>query len=88
MNDSSMVRAIPEKQYGPQRRNYLTNKFLKKIYSTLQKVKLHPRRESCPNTEFFMVRVFLIREYGKNGPEKTLYLDTFHTVINVSGAIK
>ena len=52
-------------------------------------------REKCPNTEFFLVRIFThsdgIRrdtEYlsvfslntGKYGPEKTPYLDTFHAV--------
>ena len=54
-----------------------------------------PLREKCSNTEFFLVRIFphsdWIRrdaEYlsvfnpnaGKYGPEKTLYLDTFHAV--------
>ena len=35
-------------------------------------------REKCPNTDFFLVRISLIRtEYG---PEKTPYLDTFHAV--------
>ena len=52
-------------------------------------------REKCANTEFFLVRIFphshwiwRDMEYlsvfspnaGKYGPEKTTYLDTFHTV--------
>ena len=40
-------------------------------------------REGCSNTEFFLVRIFLYSvspNRGKNGPEKTPYLDTFHTV--------
>ena len=48
--------------------------------------------EKCPNTKFFLVRIFLhscITSYlsvfspnaGKYGPEKTPYLDTFPTVI-------
>ena len=54
-----------------------------------------PLCEKCPNTEFFPVRIFphsdRIRRdtlylsvfspnTGKNGPEKTPYLDTFHEV--------
>ena len=36
------------------------------------------QHEKCPNTDFFLVRIFLIRtEYG---PEKTPYMDTFHAV--------
>ena len=46
-------------------------------------------REKCPNTEFFLVRIFLHSDWiwrvfrpnvGKYGPEKTPYLDTFHAV--------
>ena len=49
-------------------------------------------RERRPNTEFFLVRIFLysdkIRRFtnvlspntGKYGPGKTPYLDTFHAV--------
>ena len=39
-------------------------------------------REKCPNTEIFLVRNFLVLcpNTGKYGPEKTPYLDTFHTV--------
>ena len=33
----------------------------------------------CPNTKFFLVRIFS-QNTGKYGPEKTSYLDTFHTV--------
>ena len=44
-------------------------------------------REKCPNTEFFLVRIFLYSPvFGLNtgiyGPEKTPYLDTFHAVRN------
>ena len=39
-------------------------------------------REKCPNTEFFLVRIFphsdRIRSDTEYGPKKTLYLDTFH----------
>ena len=53
-------------------------------------------REKCPNMELFLVHILLysdwIRRYtqylfvfspntGKNGPEITQYLDTFHAVI-------
>ena len=52
-------------------------------------------REKCPNTELFLVRILPHSEWiwrdisylsvftpsvGKNGPEITPYLDTFHTV--------
>ena len=52
-------------------------------------------REKCPDTEFFLVRIFLHWDWirrdmeflsasspntGKYGPEKTLYLDTFQAV--------
>ena len=39
-------------------------------------------REKCPNTEFFLVCIFL--HPGKYGPEKTPYLDTFHKVFSHS----
>ena len=35
-------------------------------------------REKSPNTEFFLVRNFLVRKYGR---EKTPYLDSFHAVV-------
>ena len=37
-------------------------------------------REKYPNTEFFSGQYFPVIEMntGKYGPEKTLYLDTFH----------
>ena len=53
-------------------------------------------REKCPNTEFSLVRIFPHSDWirkdtsylsvfspnaGKYGPEKTPYLDTFHTVL-------
>ena len=44
-------------------------------------------REKCPNTEFFLVHIFLYwgiyvfsPNTAKYGPEITLYLDTFHAV--------
>ena len=46
-------------------------------------------RQKCPNTEFFLVRIFLYSDLirtvfspntRKYGPEKTLHLDTFHAV--------
>ena len=53
-------------------------------------------REKCPNTKFCLVRIFPYSDWilrdtlylsvfnpnvGKCGPEKTPYLDTFHTVV-------
>ena len=38
----------------------------------------HRLREKCPDKEFFLVRI----SPGKYGPEKTPYLDTFHTLID------
>ena len=44
-------------------------------------------REKCPNTELFLVRIFLYSDWmfspntKKYGPEITPYLDTFHAVI-------
>ena len=58
----------------------------------------HTMREKCPNTELFLVRVFLYSDWirrdteylpvfspntGKHGPKITPYLDTFHTVTNL-----
>ena len=45
-------------------------------------------REKCPNTEFFLVRIFpylsvFSPKAGKYRPEKTLYLDTFHAVEDI-----
>ena len=41
-----------------------------------------PLREMCPNTEFSgpYFPAFFSPNAGKYGPEKTLYLDTFHAV--------
>ena len=45
-------------------------------------------REMCPNTEFFLVRIFphsdWIMNAGVYGPEKTPYLDTFHAVLPIT----
>ena len=53
------------------------------------------QREKCPNTEFFLVRIFPHSDWiwrdtpclfvfspneGQYGPEKTSYLDTFHAM--------
>ena len=38
-------------------------------------------REKSPNTEFFLVRIFLYPNTGKYGPEKAPHLDTFHGVL-------
>ena len=55
--------------------------------------------EKCPNTEFFLVRIFPHSDWigrdtpylsvfspnaGKYGPEKTLYLETFRVVADVA----
>ena len=63
-----------------------------KISEKYQRVSL---REKCPNTGFFLVRIFPDSDWirrdtlylsvfspnpGKCGPEKTRYLDTFHAV--------
>ena len=47
-------------------------------------------REKCPNTELFLVRIFLysVRIQEKNGPEITPYLDTFHAVGAKTNSIK
>ena len=37
-------------------------------------------REKCPNTEFFLVRIFLYSGRKKYGPGKIPYLGTFHEV--------
>ena len=39
-------------------------------------------REKCPNTEFFVVRIFAVFSPNteKYGPEETPYWDTFHEV--------
>ena len=41
-----------------------------------------PLRGKCPNTEFFLVRIFLysVRVQENMGQNKTSYLDTFHAV--------
>ena len=64
------------------------------IYSYLHFLTL---REKCPNTEFFLARIFpyldrierftpwisvFSRNTGKYGPEKTPYLNTFHAVLS------
>ena len=56
-------------------------------------------REMCPNTEFFLVRIFPHSDWsrrdteylsifspsaGKYGPEKAPHLDTFHTVWSIT----
>ena len=43
---------------------------------------IYSLREKCPQKEYFLVRIFpeFNPNMGKNRPEKTPYLDTFHTV--------
>ena len=68
---------------------------LKDIYVKFDEYSLY---EMCPNTEFFLVRIFWHSHWirrdtlclsvfslnaGKYGPEKTQYLDTFHAVIEL-----
>ena len=61
------------------RKKYHKNSHISKGMNTL--------REKCPNTHFFLVRIFphslsvFSLNAGKYGPEKTLYLDSFHVVI-------
>ena len=61
------------------RKKYHKNSHISKGMNTL--------REKCPNTHFFLVCIFphslsvFSLNAGKYGPEKTLYLDTFHVVI-------
>ena len=51
-------------------------------------------REKCPNTEFFVVRIFPHSDWifspnaGKYRSEKTPYLDTFHAVAALKTVIK
>ena len=48
-------------------------------------VKIRSMGEKCPNTEIFLVRIFLYLDWkgttGKDGPEKSPCLDTFHAVV-------
>ena len=48
--------------------------------------------EKCPNTEFFLVRIFLnlkIQEnIGEYRSEKTPYLDTSHAILNSTEIMK
>ena len=64
-------------------------------FENIEKPLVFSLREMCPNTEFFLVRVFSHSDWirkdtkylsvfspnaGKYGPEKTPYLDIFHAV--------
>ena len=68
-------------------RSYKINKYGNESVVTIS------LREKCPNTELFLVCIFLNSEWirsrvnlcfsantGKYGPEITPYLDTFHAV--------
>ena len=59
--------------------------------------------EKCPDTEFFLVRIFLHSDWirrdtdylsvsspneGNEGPEKTPYLDTFHALIDIKFSVR
>ena len=63
------------------------------------KLMINSLRWKCPNTELFLIRIFLYSDWirrftsiysavstitGKYGPEITPYLDTFHAVITLS----
>ena len=43
-------------------------------------IKIVTLREKCPNTEFFLDRIFPHLDTGKYRPEKTPYFDTFYTL--------
>ena len=64
--------------------------------TVLKRVKVTSLREKCPNTEYFLLRIFSHSDWiwrdtkylsvfspnaGKYGPENTPYLDTFHTAL-------
>ena len=51
---------------------------LQKFNSSKGKKYHRSLREKCPDTEFFLVHIFL--DTGKYGPEKTPYLNTFRAV--------
>ena len=68
------------------------------LLSTFLRPLEHTLCEKCPNTEFFLFRIFPYSNWiwrdtphfsvfspnaGKYGPEKTPYLDTFHAVITL-----
>ena len=63
---------------------------MQQIYRRRPKPKIHilflrepiPLRGKCPNTEFFLARIFLysVRVQENMGQNKTSYLDTFHAV--------
>ena len=63
---------------------------MQQIYRRRPKPKIHilflrepiPLRGKCPNTEFFLARIFLysVRVQENTDQKKTSYLDTFHTV--------
>ena len=62
-------------------------------YIIMEKLGKFTLREMCPNTKFFLIRIFPHSHWirrdisvfspnaGKYGPEKTLYLDTFHAML-------
>ena len=64
----------------------LTEKLKRKCHVLYETEKILTLREKCPNTEFFLVRIFphsdsvFSPNVGKYRPEKTPYLDTFHAL--------
>ena len=79
-------------KYGPEKLQIWTLSKQWIVYCSVNYMQIPTLREKCPNTEFFLVRIFLysdqIRDFteyisvfssntGKYGPGKTLYLDTF-----------
>ena len=78
--------------------NFLFTFITHKIWEHLAGVFTVSLREKCPNTEFFLVQILAHSDWiwrdslnlfifspnaGKYGPEKTLYLDTFHAVLKL-----
>ena len=63
------MRKFPLKLYNTETTKFLTQQDFSRNLAL---------REKCPNTEFFL-SVFS-PNVGEYGPEKTPYLDTFHTV--------
>ena len=56
-------------------------------YMTYQNVLITSLCKKCPNTEYFLVRIFPHSDWiqrdtsGKYGPENTPYSDTFYAVL-------
>ena len=66
-------------EYASKRRGFNTTYLLLVICSQPKISMLRPLPEKCPNTVFSWY-VFM-PSTGKYGPQKSLYLDTFHAVV-------